>query len=138
VIKTIEEAMPIESGYGSNGASEITLSSANEDASSSRSCSASAEETPDQPLPSQLNALTLEEVEPQVPPAVVNGAVKRRSKASVDKIAALKAHRASCPTGLKDMTALAQDQLNLNSSFSSVHSSSSNVSIERATDDEVI
>lgn len=34
------------------------------------------------------------------------------------------------------MTALAQDQLNLNSSFSSVHSSSSNVSIERATDDE--
>ena len=63
---------------------------------------------------------------------VINGAVVRRSKTSVDKLTALKANRTSCPTAL----ALSQPH-NLNSSFGSAHSSTSNISIERltATDD---
>lgn len=135
------------SGYGSNGTSEVTLSSANEDACSLRSCSVSTEETPDHPLPqpvqlvSSSNATSngnegdLEEVDPIPTPVVTNGAVVRRSKASVDKLTALKANRASCPTALA-----ISEPLNLNNSFGSAHSSSSNVSIERltATDDEVL
>lgn len=56
--------------------------------------------------------------------------------AQVDKIIALQPNRASCPTALT----LHSEQFNLNHSLSSVHSSSSNISIERltATDDEVI
>ena len=131
---------PVESGYGSNGTSEITLSSVNEDASSSRSCSVSAEETPDHPGPPTLGQLgsANDESDP-IPSNAVNGAVVRRSKASVDKIAALRAHRSSCPTGMKDLSVLAASE-QLNSSLGSVHSSSSNVSIERltTTDDEVL
>ena len=128
------------SGYGSNGTSEVALSSANEDACSLRSCSVSTEETPDhivpQPvLPVSSSGEEQPEIE-QIPVTIVtNGAVVRRSKASVDKLTALKANRASCPTAL----ALSEPP-NLNSSFGSAHSSSSNISIERltATDDEVL
>lgn len=133
-----DENGPAESGYGSNGTSEITLSSVNEDASSSRSCSVSAEETPDHPGPPTVVVGTGNEEAVQIRATAVNGAAVRRSKAAADEIAALRAHRLSCPTGMKDLAALAtSDQLN--SSFGSVHSSGSNVSVERltATDDEV-
>lgn len=127
------------SGYGSNGTSEVAFSSANEDACSLRSCS--TEETPDHPLPqpalpvSSANEGELEEDPIPAPaPIVTNGTVVRRPKTTVDKLTALKAHRASCPT-----TLAISEPFNLNSSFGSAHSSSSNVSIERltATDDEV-
>lgn len=131
------------SGYGSNGTSEVTLSSANEDACSLRSCSVSTEETPDHPVPQPILPVStgqeeeeeeVEEVDPIPAPVVTNGAVVRRSKASVDKLTALKANRASCPTGLT-----LTEPPNLNNSYGSAHSSSSNISIERltATDDEV-
>ena len=132
------------SGYGSNGTSMLALFSANEDANSSRSCSVSTEETPDHvgPTPDAIGSLS-EEVAPIAaaaapspsPPAAAT--VVRRSKNSADKIAALQPHRASYPAAVLPS---AVDQVNLNSSFGgSVHSSSSNVSIERltATDDEV-
>jgi hypothetical protein len=132
------------SGYGSNGTSMLALFSANEDANSSRSCSVSTEETPDHvgPTPDAIASLS-EEVAPIAaaaapspsPPAAAT--VVRRSKNSADKIAALQPHRASYPAAVLPS---AVDQVNLNSSFGgSVHSSSSNVSIERltATDDEV-
>jgi kinesin family member 13 len=132
------------SGYGSNGTSMLALFSANEDANSSRSCSVSTEETPDHvgPTPDAIASLS-EEVAPIAaaaapspsPPAAAT--VVRRSKNSADKIAALQPHRASYPAAVLPSAA---DQVNLNSSFGgSVHSSSSNVSIERltATDDEV-
>ena len=116
------------SGYGSNGTSEMTLFSACEDANSSRS--ASAEETPDH-LASSSVASQEELLEPSPNPNVT---VVKRPKNSVEKITALQSHRASYPTVLANT-----DHLNLNRSFGSVHSSSSNVSIERltATDDEV-
>lgn len=128
------------SGYGSNGTSEVTLSSANEDACSLRSCSVSTEETPDHPVPqsalpvSSGNEEEQQEVEQNLVAAVANSVVIRRPKSSVDKLTALKANRASCPT-----TLALSEPLNLNNSFGSAHSSSSNISIERltATDDEV-
>ncbi|KZS16304.1 Kinesin-like protein [Daphnia magna] len=129
------------SGYGSNGASEVTLSSTNEDECSLRSCSVSTEETPDhpvaQPLPQPPIASAYEanqeEFEKNLTVVSTECGVVRRSKASVDKLTALKAHRSSCPTALT-----VNESLNLNNSYGSAHSSSSNVSIERltATDDE--
>lgn len=131
------------SGYGSNGASEVTLSSTNEDECSLRSCSVSTEETPDhpvaQPLPQPPIASAYEanqeEFEKNLTVVSTECGVVRRSKASVDKLTALKAHRSSCPTALT-----VNESLNLNNSYGSAHSSSSNVSIERltATDDEVV
>lgn len=128
------------SGYGSNGTSEIALSSTQEDACSSRSCSVSTtEETPDYTGPhTSLPLFNNSEDSNQNPtiPIPNNGTVVRRSKASVDKLKNLSANRASCPTSL----IVAEQQLNLNSSFGSAHSSSSNISVERltGTDDEVI
>lgn len=130
------------SGYGSNGTSEVTLSSANEDACSLRSCSVSTEETPDHSVPLPILPVSagheeeeqVEEVDPIPAPVVTDAAVVRRSKASVDKLTALKANRASCPTGLT-----LSEPPNLNNSYGSAHSSSSNISMERltVTDDEV-
>lgn len=131
------------SGYGSNGASEVTLSSTNEDECSLRSCSVSTEETPDHPVPQPLpqpptpstNEANQEEFEKNSTVPSADCGVVRRSKTSVDKLTALKAHRSSCPTALT-----VNEQLNLNISYGSAHSSSSNVSNERltATDDEVM
>lgn len=117
------------SGYESNGTSEIALSNPQEDACSSRSGSVStSEETPDYggPNPSLaiLNGGEDTHQNPTMPQT--NGTVVRRPKASVDKLTALSAHRSSCPTSL-----IVAEQLNL--SFGSAHSSSSNISIERLT-----
>lgn len=70
---------------------------------------------------------------PSSPESGLMRPVVRRSRQAADKIASLKPHRASYPSTDGSATVF-------NSSFgSSVHSSSSNVSIERltATDDEV-
>ena len=128
------------SGYGSNGASEVTLSSANEDECSLRSCSVSTEETPDHVIPQPALPISSgveelqEEPEQNLMTTSADGGVVRRPKASVDKLTALKSHRSSCPTALT-----VNEPINLNNSYSSAHSSNSNVSIERltATDDEV-
>jgi hypothetical protein len=128
------------SGYGSNGASEVTLSSTNEDECSLRSCSVSTEETPDHPIPQPALPISSgveenqEESEENLMTTSTDCGVVRRPKASVDKLTALKAHRSSCPTALT-----VNEPNNLNNSYGSAHSSSSNVSIERltATDDEV-
>lgn len=140
---TDDNGLPVESlcssGYGSNGTSEITLSSNQEDAYSSRSCSVSTtEETPDYTgIQTSLPVFNSCEDSNQNPtiPIQNNGIVIRRSKASVDKLKTLSANRASCPTSL----IVAEQQLNLNSSFGSAHSSS-NTSVERltGTDDEVV
>jgi hypothetical protein len=128
------------SGYGSNGASEVTLSSTNEDECSLRSCSVSTEETPDHPIPQPALPISSgveenqEESEENVMTTSTDCGVVRRPKACVDKLTALKTHRSSCPTALT-----VNEPINLNNSYGSAHSSSSNVSIERltATDDEV-
>lgn len=126
--KTAEESI-CSSGYGSNG-TPVTACSVNDDTNSSRSCSASNEETPD-----HGHCLSNEEADPS-PTTITDAAaaavtVVRRPKNTVDKIIALQSHRSSCPTAMSS-----NEHLNMNSSL---NSSSSNVSIERltATDDEV-
>jgi len=135
-LKVSDENEPQESvcssGYGSNGTSEVTLFSANEDANLSRS--GSTEKTPDQVVPPHTSTSMSDKCDSSLSLAV--DAVVKRPKNTVDKIIALQPNRASCPTALT----LHSEQLNLNQSLSSVNSSSSNISIERltATDDEEI
>lgn len=105
------------SGYVSNGTSEMTLSSNNDEAYSSRSCSISAGETPDHNsmtnLPN-LNDGNQEENNQSSSPVENHLAVVRRPKAIIDKLASLQPHRASCPDTFASMNALSDSDVSQN------------------------
>lgn len=102
----------------SNGTSELTLSSTNDEAYSSRSCSISAGETPDQVsvsnLPNLSDGIVNEEANYSPSPMENHASVVRRPKAIIDKLTSLQPHRASCPDTFASMDALSDCNISQN------------------------